>query len=147
MRTAVACLLLAAAIATPGIVLAATSSSPALQTFVSNLQTSTVHPIEPGPIDPALQPVVEAVTDAFSSRGTPLTVEPVAPTVVEAFHVSSAGGCPIFLQFRLAGSTSYPPMSCPSTTTRVGQVIVAYGPPRLRPIVDAALARLRGNAR
>jgi hypothetical protein len=101
MRTAVACVVLAAVIATPGVVVAAMSSG-GHSVFLAGTSVSgsiQAIPDRTQPLAPALRPVVRAVSQALAARGIQLNVIPTGPGAAEAIAVSGPSGCPTVIVF------------------------------------------------
>jgi len=154
MRTAVACFVLAAAIATPGIVLAATSGGPT-HGLVSETGISTASanatPVLSEHVDPLLRPSVDAVRRALERRGgEPVHVFPAGAGMAQLLQLpSSAHQCSTTVTFELGRPSSTSIMitdtggpRCSSGSTYHGGVHVTYSPTSVGPTVKQALATL-----
>jgi hypothetical protein len=142
MRTAVACFVLAAAIATPGIVVAATASSHESR-FTTTLVSGTLQ-AGPPPIDPALQPAARAVKNAFAAKGVQLTALPAGPGTVAIVEPRSSRACSVFIVLRLDYA---PPFSagppCPTKGAGVSHGLAfSYTPGSVGPTIEQALSTL-----
>jgi hypothetical protein len=151
MRTFVACLVLAAAVATPGIVVAATSSehhgSPFVGTSSAIATPVQAAPYAPGPINPVLRPSVNAVKAAFAAKGVELTVEPLGGEAAEAFTIDPSSRCPTVISFQIGDHGSRLVTGACSSSGSVQTndgVTIVYMPASVGPIVDEAVARLPG---
>jgi len=145
MRTAVACFVLAAAIVTPGIVVAATSSSTGHGQILfgpPSIVVGGAHAVTP--MGPAMQRVAHALTDTFGAKGIDLHFLPTGQATYEAFQ-SGSGRCliDIVLSSRSAAPTSFFSV-CESRSTVAEDVGITYSPPSIGPTVEQALATLPG---
>lgn len=151
MRTAAACFALAAAIATPGIVVAATSSGPGHGPVVEGVSTASgrATPLRQQRLDPRLRPVFGVVRDALAARGqTRLTTFAPGPGAAELVQLPKPGErCPIFVLFRitdrLKGALLGSP--CGHGSVQQGNIEVDYTPKSLGPTIRLALASLTGG--
>jgi hypothetical protein len=147
MRTAVACVVLAAAIATPGVVVAAMSSG-GHSVFLAGTSVSgrlQVAPARTPPIDPALRPAVRAVSQALAARGIQLNVIPTGPGAAEAIAVPGSSGCPTVIVFAKTGAPAPSPSlggSCVTTGMRIKGLTIIYFPPSIGPTIEHAMAGL-----
>jgi hypothetical protein len=149
MRTLLACFLLAAVIAMPGIVVAATSSerhgSPLV--VVGRAVGTAVATTPRGPINPALRPAANAVKAAFAAKGIGLTVEPLGGEAAEAFAIDPSSRCPTVITFELGNRNSHLTTggACPGEgSVQANGLTITYTPASLRPTIDRALATLPG---
>ena len=149
MRAALACLVLATAIAIPGIVVAAISSGGSGSVFYGSSTTRAVEapiatgPVRPPPIDPVLRPAVSALKRAFAARGIRLVVQSAGSGSAEAFDLTASTGCPTFIVFSTStqGSTSFG-SSCGSERMQIKGVTITYTPASVGAIVREAVAGL-----
>jgi len=148
MRGVVACVVLAAAIATAGVVVAATSSDEHPDAF--NVTGSIAPPIgsDPslaGPINPRLRPTVDAVKAALAAKGIRLTIEPLGAEGAEAFGLSPSSDCPIVIVFRTGGSilhVSSQGCSSEAEVETADGLQITYAPTSLGRTIDQAVATL-----
>ncbi len=159
MRTAVACFVLAAAIATPGIVLAATSSDGHGAVLVPDVVTGTAtaagqfHPSGPQRVDSRLRPAVDAVRRALERRGgEPVHVLPAVYGIAQLVQLPTSGHqCPTTVTFELGKPQSGIVMQevgngppCGSGSTDHRGVHVTYSPKSVGFVIREALATLPG---
>lgn len=144
MRAAAACVVLAAAIATPGIVVAATSSSPRPGQFLvgqPSVVSSFAQPVVP--MSPAMRRVSDALTANFGAKRIELHFLPTGQATYEAFQ-SGSGRC--LVDIVVSTSSTAPelvfPTSCDSRSTVADGVGITYSPPSVRGTVEQALATL-----
>jgi hypothetical protein len=104
MRTAVACLVLAAAIATPGIVVVATSSSEHAGQFTTVIVPPTGLRTAP-PINPVLRPAVRSLTQAFAKKGVALDAVPMGKRTVVMIPARGSAVCQTFIVLQTVGAT------------------------------------------
>ena len=104
MRTAVAWFVLAAAIAMPGIVVAATSSSGHGGQFATVLVPTTGMRAAP-PIDPVLRPAVRSVTRAFAKKGIALDAVPLGKRTVVMVPAMRSTTCQTFIVLQTVRAT------------------------------------------
>jgi hypothetical protein len=147
MRTAVTCVVLTAAIATPGLVVAAMSSGGhGVTLFAGTTLTATAQavPVRLPPIDPALRPAVHAVKQAFAAEGIRLAVSSGRLGEADAFQLSGLGRCPIFIVIQLArlSTNTLFGSSCGTGTVKVGRMTIRYTPPSAGPTIRQAVAGL-----
>jgi hypothetical protein len=149
MRGVVACVALAAAIATPGLVVAATSSdehSEALFNVTGPIATPIGSAPSPaGPINPRLRPAVNAVKAALATKGIRLTIEPLGAEGAEAFGLSPSSDCPIVIVFRTGGSLLHVNSQGCSSEGEVETsdgLHITYAPTSLGRTIDQAVATL-----
>jgi hypothetical protein len=148
MRTVLACFVLAAAIATPGIVVAATSSSSQEHAPSIGFSATILRPTgtaEHGPINPSLRPAVNAVKAAFAPKGIELTVEPLGGEAAAAFAIDPSSHCPTVINFEIGDQSSHLlPGSCSSEASiQTGDgLTISYTPQSVGPTIEQALARL-----
>lgn len=143
MRTVVACFVLAAAIATPGIVVAATSSSPAhAQTLFGPPAVVSTYAQPVAAMTPEMQRVAHALTDAYGAKGIELRFLPTGRETYEAFQ-SGSGRClvDIVLSSQSAAPEPFFP-ACITRSTVADGVGITYSPPSARRTVERALATL-----
>jgi hypothetical protein len=145
MRTFIACFVLAAAVATPGIVVAATSSTGHWAPYEVSAPIATpiqTTPYAPrGPINPALRPAVDAVKAAFAAKGIELTVEPLGGEAAMASAFDPSADCPTVITFYLGNTQVLRTGACSSegsVMTNDG-ITVTYTPASIGPTIDRAL--------
>jgi hypothetical protein len=144
MRTFLACFVLAGVIATPGIVVAATSSERSSgQAFGLTYGAVTVTgTAASGPINPALRPTVDAVKAAFAAKGIELAVEPLGGEAAGAFALAPSARCPTVINFEHGDQSSQLlPGACSSegsVQTNDG-ITISYSPASVGPTIDQAL--------
>lgn len=148
MRTTVACFVLATAIATPGIVIAASGSSGQEQAETFGSGSASFHPvgIVGAPIDPRLRQTVKAVTRALARKGVHLEVFPTGAHSADAIESDSHGRCPVAVTF---GQRPESNMGSGDPVCTQGEIDstagpIVFTPPSLRPTIEQALRR---NAR
>jgi hypothetical protein len=144
MRTAAACFVLAAAIATPGIVVAA-GSSPGSHPFQSARGTivATGHPFQVAPPDRAVKSVESSLTQAFDAKGVRLHFVAISQDSYEGFQAGT-GRC--LVDIAISENRTPRPFflapQCGLRTTHADGVAIAYSPPSVRPTVEQALSTL-----
>jgi hypothetical protein len=149
MRAAIASLVLAAAIAAPGIVVAAMSSG-GHSDFTTTIVSGPVQTLPAGvdsslPINPKLKSYVDAVVKTFAAHGTLLSVFPGASGGAQAFQFGSAH-CAVDIAL---GSSGHAPAlfalfvsQCGTGSIRAGNVTITYSPLSIGPTIRLALAGL-----
>jgi hypothetical protein len=149
MRTAVACLVLAAAIATPGVVVAAMSSDGHGTSVFGGTAARAVVPIQvtsqPAPvITPVLRRAALAVQRAFAARDVRLFLEPAGPRTVVLIQAPVSNGCTIFIVIQTPGAVPAPQeRSCRTSGYGGGNGLsFSYSPASIRTTIDQALAGL-----
>ena len=144
MRTFLACFVLAAVIATPGIVVAATSSEGSSgQVFdLTNGAITVTGTAVAGPINPALRPTVNAVKAAFAAKGIELAVEPLGGDAAAAFALDPSARCATVINFAIGDQSSHLlPGACSSegsVQTNDG-ITISYSPASVGRTIDQAL--------
>jgi hypothetical protein len=155
MRTFLACFVLAAAVATPGIVVAATSSEDhpgAFEFSATSAPMATPIQTEPnaqrGPINPSLRPAVNAVTAAFAAKGIGLTVEPLGGEAAMASALDPAADCPTVITFILESGAHLSAGTCSSGGSVVTNdgITITYTPASVGRTIKQALGLPGGNA-
>jgi hypothetical protein len=147
MRTVLASFVLATAIATPGVVVAAISSGGHSVFFGGTSITGGPVPltaVAPTPVDPALRPAVRAVKRAFAAKGIKLIVDSTGSGSAEAFDFTPSAGCPTIIVFRTPaqhGTMSFG-SSCSSEGMRIKGVTITYTPASAGPTIRRAVAGL-----
>ena len=149
MRRAVGSFVLAAAIATPGIVVAATSSGHG-RAVISEYASGELHPIQAQSLDVRLRPAVDAVRRALEANGHGhLTVFPAGDGMAQIVDLNSPQHCVTVVTFDLTVHPSNELMlldpACDSGSIRHGRLYVTYSPPSLSFVVREALATLPGG--
>ncbi len=146
MRTAVACFVLAAAIATPGIVVAAMSSGGRVATYritSFSARSGATYPVPAAAIDPALRPATRTLIRAFKARGVDLTFFPTARGTAEGFE-PGGGSCRVDIVVSARTRAPKPFFSrCPTGSIKAGAVTIVYSPALVGPTVRQAVAGLR----
>ena len=159
MRVLLACLAVVAAIALPGVIVAATSGSPSTGAFHptsgstatgwTGYAPSNGVVLAPPAVDPTLRPAVDAVKRAYAARGVELVIAPLGPGAADAVRVSTTGPCPTVIQFRkrgvagLAASDLLIDGSCSQGSLQLQTVSIVYSPSSAGPTIEAAVAALR----
>jgi hypothetical protein len=145
MRTFVACFVLAAAVATPGIVVAATSSTGHWAPYEVSAPIATpiqtAPPAPRGPINPALRPAVDAVKAALAAEGVELTVQPLGGEAAVASALDPSKHCPTVITFMTDSEAHLGVGTCAgeaSVTTDDG-ITIFYTPPSIGPTIRRAL--------
>ncbi|HEX3455035.1 MAG TPA: hypothetical protein VHS03_10440 [Gaiellaceae bacterium] len=147
MRAFVACLAVVAAIALPGVIVAATTSSARVQEFQSITGSVAVGYGRAQPVtamSPAAGAVSAAVAAEFRTDGVDLS--PFLPLAKDAFDAIQSGSakCPVDVVVNTGAQARAPFLSrCTSRTTRVRGVWVTYSPLSAGPTVEQAVANLR----
>jgi hypothetical protein len=152
MRGLGACLALAAAIALPGVIVAATTSSPGDEVFristgqIANGQSQTASASGSfGAIDPALTPAMAAVSGAFASKGIELSLLSSGSDYMRFAQVGKVNGnCPvdIWLEDTAKGTVTVQ-SDCGTADVIVGSTRIVYSPLTAGRTVREAAASLR----
>jgi len=146
MRTAVACFVLAAAIAAPGIVVAATSSAGHGGQFTTVIVPPTGLPAAPT-IDPALRSTVRALARAFAKKHVMLDALPFGTGTAIMFPPTIAVDCQTFIVVQTLHAHPYPAMPRCSTSgaDSTDHLTVTFTPASIQPTVADALLSTSGN--
>jgi len=147
MRTTLACVALAAAIGTPGVVAGAISSQP--RTFNADVApivvgSSQTIQVQPPPVAPELRPAVRAVRAAFAAKGIKLIAFPLGARAAEAVALAPGSRCPVDIRFSTTPQAI--PLqrpACRFTPILLSKLQIDYSPPSVGPIVESAVANLR----
>lgn len=149
MRTAAACFVLAAAIATPGIVVAATSdgSHPAAAFNVTSspvaVGSGTLRVITSGveftrPLDPKVRSTVDAVNRALAAKGVRLLITRIGQNAEQGFEPGTHGRCPVVVSFgRRLAMFMGGPCAPGEIDTAIGPI--DFVPASLRATIEQAL--------
>jgi hypothetical protein len=145
MRALVACLAVVAAIALPGVIVAATSSPGQLGSSYSSsqLQVLPAETVPSGLPSTALMTASLSVEAALDEQGKDVRFVGDGPSQVE-LQGTSGGSCPVRVIFRdeSAGLSAYA-NSCGTGEFVHDNVKIVYSPPSIGPTVRRAVANLR----
>lgn len=152
MRTIVACVLLAAAVTVPGIVVAATASEGHSTALFSVTET----PVAVGSsssssavygqtqMSPSMLLVSNALMRAFAAKGIQLRFVPAGDGTWEGFQ-SGSGRCLVDVVLSTHSAAPEPAFpACATRSTVADRIAITYSPPAARPTVEQALATLPG---
>lgn len=139
MRSTIACFVLAAAIATPGIVVAAKRSSPTPDT--ATLTSSARNVREGTPIDPRWRPTVRAVKRALARTGVHLHVVPFGAHDAAGMEFGTHGRCSVIVLFgqRMEPGPVGLPNPCPPGEIDTALGPISFTPASLRATIEPAL--------
>ena len=150
MRVLVACLVVAAVIALPGVIVASTSNP-----STSSVEYSSGGPIVeippatvragpvPTPIDPALLPTISAVTRALATKGIGLSLISHGADYTHFQQVGKVvGNCPVDIWIEdTTGGIVLARSDCGTGQVSKGKVRIVYSPPSIGSTVKKALSR------